>query len=122
MSDTKKEYIVRPDEKGTINISEEVIAAIAVSAAMEVDGVGEAVSSGSSRKKNAVKGVKLTVGEDCVAVDLQLMVNYGQPIPTVAQNVQEAVTAAIESMTELHVVQVNVRINGITFGAEGAAQ
>lgn len=123
MSDTKKEYVVRPDEKGTINISEDVVAAIAVSAALEVDGVGEMTQAATGRaKKNAVKGVKLRIGEDCVIIDLQLMVKYGQPIPVVAQNVQEAVANAVESMTELNVVQVNVRINGITFGEETAAQ
>ena len=41
VGDTKKEYVVCPDEMGSINISEDVVAAIAVSAALEVDGVGE---------------------------------------------------------------------------------
>ena len=123
MGDTKKEYVVCPDEKGSINISEDVVAAIAVSAAMEVDGVGKlAYSANNGRsKKNAVKGVKLTIGDGSVIVDLQIMVKYGLPIPTVAQNVQEAVANAIESMTELKVCQVNVRINGITFGEDTAS-
>ena len=121
MSDTKKEYVVRPDEQGSINISEDVVAAIAVSAAQEVEGVGEAMQSGSHAKKNAVKGVKLTIGDGSVIIDLQLMVQYGQPIPTVAQNVQEAVANAVESMTELRVCQVNVRISGVTFGEDMAS-
>lgn len=116
MGDTKKEYVVRPDEKGSINISEDVLAAIAVSAALEVDGVGELAVGGGHNAKNAVKSVKLTIGEECVVVDMQIMVKYGQPIPTVAQNVQDAVAGAIESMTELKVCQVNVRINGVVFG------
>lgn len=124
MGDTKKEYVVRPDEKGSINISEDVVAAIAVSAALEVDGVGQLAQSSSNGyrgKKNAVKGVKLTIGDDCVIVDLQILVKYGQPIPQVAQNVQEAVVNAIESMTELKVCQVNVRISGVTFGEDAAS-
>lgn len=123
VSDTKKEYVVCPDEKGSINISEDVVAAIAVSAALEVEGVGElAQSAGAHRgKKNAVRGVKLTIGGGSVIVDLQILVKYGQPIPQVAQNVQEAVANAVESMTELKVAQVNVRISGVTFGENAAS-
>ena len=123
MGDTKKEYVVRPDEKGSINISEDVVAAIAVSAALEVDGVGEVVQNSGSylSKKNAVRGVKLTIGDGSVIVDLQIMVKYGQPIPQVAQNVQEAVASAVESMTELKVCQVNVRISGVLFPETAAS-
>lgn len=122
MGDTKKEYVVCPDERGSINISEDVVAAIAVSAALEVDGVGQLAQSNAGRsKKNAVKGVKLTIGDDCVIVDLQILVKYGQPIPQVAQNVQEAVVNAIESMTELKVCQVNVRICGVVFSEDAAS-
>ena len=55
VGDTKKEYVVCPDEMGSINISEDVVAAIAVSAALEVDGVGEldAGSAGRRGKKRA---------------------------------------------------------------------
>ena len=123
MGDTKKEYVVRPDEKGSINISEDVVAAIAVSAALEVEGGGEVVQNSGSylSKKNAVKGVKLTIGDGSVIVDLQIMVKYGQPIPQVAQNVQDAVANAVESMTELKVCQVNVRISGVLFQDNAAS-
>ncbi len=122
VGDTKKEYVVCPDEKGSINISEDVVAAIAVSAALEVDGVGQlAPASGGRSKKNAVKSVKLTIGDNSVIVDLQILVKYGQQIPQVAQNVQEAVVNAVESMTELKVCQVNVRISGVTFSEDMAA-
>ena len=123
MGDTKKEYVVRPDEKGSINISEDVVAAIAVSAALEVECVGEVVQNSGSylSKKNAVKGVKLTIGDGSVIVDLQIMVKYGQPIPQVAQNVQDAVANAVESMTELKVCQVNVRISGVLFQDNAAS-
>ena len=70
---------------------------------------------------SAVKGVKLTIGDGSVIVDLQITVKYGVPIPQVAQNVQEAVTNAVESMTELKVCQVNVRISGVTFGENAAS-
>ena len=123
VGDTKKEYVVCSEEQGSINISEDVVAAIAVSAALEVDGVGQLESGSNSRsKKNAVKGVKLTIGDGSVIVDLQILVKYGQPIPQVAQNVQEAVANAVESMTELKVCQVNVRIGGVVFGENGVSE
>jgi uncharacterized alkaline shock family protein YloU len=118
VGDTKRDYVTSPDEQGSINISEDVVAAIAVSAALEVDGVAEMAKSGGQpgrSKKQAIRGVKLTVGDGNVIVDLQILVKYGQPIPQVAQNVQEAVVNAVESMTELKVAQVNVRISGVTF-------
>ncbi len=124
VGDTKKEYVVCPDEMGSINISEDVVAAIAVSTALEVDGVSELDAGSAGRrgkKSSAVKGVKLTIGDGSVIVDLQITVKYGVPIPQVAQNVQEAVTNAVESMTELKVCQVNVRISGVTFGENAAS-
>ena len=122
MGDTKKEYVVRTEEAGSIQISEDVVAAIAVSAALEVDGVGE-LAAGSSNplsKKNAVRGVKLAFDGDTVAINLQIMAQYGHPIPALAQSGQESVASAVESMTELTVSQVNVRISGVTFGGETA--
>lgn len=120
MGERSKEYIVDSQERGTINISEDVVAAIAVAAALEVDGVGEPAHDSDQRKKNAVKGVKLTVGEGSVAVDLHIMVQYGHPIPQVAEAVQDAVISAVESMTELKVHCVNVRVGGVNFVEEGA--
>lgn len=118
MGETRKDYIVDSGEMGAINLSEDVVAAIAVNAALEVEGVGALNHNG--HKKNAVRGVKLTVGEGEIMVDLQITVHYGHPIPQVARTVQDAVANAVESMTELKVSQVNVRISNVTFGEESA--
>ena len=60
-----KEYLVLPEEDGTIHISEDVIAAIAVGAVREVEGVsgmmtnlGGSVTDLVNNKKNAQKGTK----------------------------------------------------------------
>ena len=60
-----KEYMTLPEENGSINISEEVIAAIAVGAVRDVEGVsGMVTAMGGSvtdlvhNKKNAQKGAK----------------------------------------------------------------
>ena len=104
-----KEYMTLPEENGSINISEEVIAAIAVGAAREVEGVsgmmtslGNSVTDLMTNKKNAqrvAKGVKIDMSEASLNMDLYLTVQYGNPIPEVAENVQKAVISAVEAMT-----------------------
>ncbi len=70
-------------------------------------------------KKNLSKGVKVEVGEREAAVDLHIIVEYGVRIPDIALRVQENVKRAIESMTGLDVVEVNIHVQGVGFGAEG---
>ena len=119
MSDAK-DYVVRPDEKGTVNISEEVVAAIAALAVSEVEGVYGLSSSFTADikemlgKKNMSKGVKLTIEEDVVTVECYVIATYGYEIPVVAANVQESVIGAVESMTGLKVAAVHVDIVGIS--------
>lgn len=55
------------------------------------------------------------MGEKEAAVDLYMIVNYGVRIPEVAWNVQENVKKAIENMTGLSVVEVNIHIQGVSF-------
>lgn len=119
MSDAK-EYVVQPVEKGTVNISEEVVAAIAALAISEVDGVYGLSSSFTADlkemlgKKNMSKGVKLTMEEETVAIECFVVVTYGFEIPAVAANIQEAVANAVESMAGLKVSAVNVDVCGIS--------
>jgi uncharacterized alkaline shock family protein YloU len=115
-----KEYLVQPDEKGTVNISEEVVAAIAALAVSEVEGVYGLSSSFTADlaellgKKNLAKGVKLSIDEDVVTVECFVVITYGFEIPTVAAGIQDSVITAIESMTGLKVAAVNVDICGIS--------
>ena len=113
------------DEKnGTIRIANEVVGVIAGLAAMEVKGVygmsGGMVDGITEllKKKNLAKGVKVEVGEKEAAIDLSIIVEYGSKIPEVAVAVQENVKRAIESMTGLTVVEVNVHIQGVEFQQE----
>ena len=119
-----KEYLVLPEEDGTIHISEEVIAAIAVGAVREVEGVsgmmtnlGGSVTDLVNNKKNAqkgTKGVKIDMTGAALVLDLYLTVTYGQPIPEVAENAQKAVSSAIEAMTGCPVEAVNIHVGGVT--------
>ena len=106
---------------GSVRIADEVVSIIAGMAATEVDGIA-GMSGGLVGgiaeilgKKNLAKGVKVEVGETEAAVDLYIIVKFGVRIPDVALNVQEKVKNAIESMTGLSVVEVNVHVQGVGF-------
>ncbi len=114
------------DSTGTITYANEVIAIIAGVAAAEVDGVAAMCSSSGitdvfSRSKTVgkvTKGVKVELGTEEAAVDVYLIVEYGTPIQTCAAAVQENVRKSIESMTGLHVVRVDVHVQGVSFEKE----
>ena len=106
---------------GTIRIADEVVSIIAGLAATEVEGVAGmsgGIVGGIAEilgRKNFSKGVKVEVGEKEAAIDLYIIVKYGVRIPDIALNVQEAVKAAIENMTGLSTVEVNVHVQGVGF-------
>lgn len=112
------------EKNGSIRIANEVVGVIAGIAAMEVKGVfgmsGGMVDGITEllKKKNLSKGVRVEVGEKEAAVDLYIVIEYGSKIPEVAIKVQENVKRAIESMTGLNVVEVNVHIQGVEFQQE----
>jgi uncharacterized alkaline shock family protein YloU len=111
-------------EIGQVRIANEVIEIIAGLAATEVRGVAGmsgGVVGGIAEllgRKNLSKGVKVEVGQKQCAVDVSIVVEYGVRIPDVATEIQENVKKAIESMTGLEVVEVNVHILGVTFKNE----
>ena len=106
---------------GTVRIADEVVGIIAGLAATEVEGIA-GMSGGlvggiaeMLGKKNFSKGVKVEVGEKEAAVDLYIIVKYGVRIPDVALTAQENVKQAIETMTGLTVVEVNIHVQGVGF-------
>jgi len=118
----ENEKIESIDDKGAIKIADEVVGIIAGLAATEVEGVAGmsgGIVGGIAEilgRKNLSKGVKVQVGEKEAAVDLYIIVNYGVRIPEVAWNVQENVKKAIENMTGLSVIEVNIHVQGVNFG------
>ena len=115
-----REYISRPDELGNINISEEVLSVIAAAAATEVEGVGGlAANLGSDiaellgGKKNLSKGIRITVEEESIRVDLSILIKYGYTILDVAKKVQSAVFTAVENTSGLTVESVHVPVAGV---------
>lgn len=119
-----KGYMTLSDEQGSIHISEEVIAAIAVGAVWEVEGVsgmmgnlGTSVADLVTNKKGAqknAKGVKIEMAETGLVLDIYLTVAYGHAIPEVAENAQKAVASAVSAMTGCTVETVNIHVGGVT--------
>ena len=113
-------YITCQDEKGSINISEDVIAVMVSAAISETDGVsGLSNTIGSELaeflgKKGTQKGVKIQFTDNVITVDAIITVRYGHAVTTVAQKVQEQIISAIEAMTGMDAV-VNVHVSGVSF-------
>lgn len=113
-------YIEEASNKaGTISYANDVIAIIAGLAATEIAGISGmsgGITSGIAEllgRKNLTKGVKVELGTEETAIDLNVVVDYGVQIHKVAFEVQENVKRAVETMTGLRVVEVNVYVQGV---------
>lgn len=112
------------NSRGRTTIADNVVAKIAGMAAREVDGI-HAMGGGLSRTFGAVRdrvpgggksvsrGVKAEVGETQTALDLDLVVEYGVSIVDVSNTVRADVISAVEQMTGLEVVEVNIAVNDV---------
>ncbi len=112
------------DDGNNVRIADDVVGVIAGLAAMEVEGVAGMSGGLASNmaemlgKRNLSKGVRVQVGEKECAIDIYIVVEYGVRIPDVAQRVQEHVKQAVEGMTGLDVVGVNIHVQGVSFQTE----
>ena len=112
------------NDYGAVRIADDVVAVIAEIAAKEVKGI-VSMSGGIADsitemlgKKSPSKGVKVEVGDEETAIDLFVIVDYGVRIPDVAWQVQENVKKAVETMTGLKVIEVNIHIQGVNIERE----
>lgn len=114
-----KEYMTHREELGTIQISEEVVAAIASAAVLEVPDVTGLLSGNVSDfvggKKMTSRGIRVDMDGDALMINVFLMVRYGCTIGEVAKKAQHAVAQALESTTGYPVSTVNVHVGGISF-------
>lgn len=116
---TNKYNVLEDGQIGEVRIADEVVAIIAGLAATEVKGVASMAGNVTNElvsklgMKNLSKGVKVVVTSEAVSVDISLNIEYGYSIPKTSQKVQEKVKQAIENMTGLQVLEVNVRIASV---------
>ncbi|GAA1515639.1 Asp23/Gls24 family envelope stress response protein [Streptomyces synnematoformans] len=112
-----------PATRGRTTIADGVVEKIAGLAARDVVGV-HAMGSGLARAAGAVRdrvpgtarspaGVRAEVGEVQTALDLEIVVDYGVSITELARAVRENVISAVERMTGLEVVEVNIAVTDV---------
>jgi uncharacterized alkaline shock family protein YloU len=119
-------------EHGSTTIADAVVTKIAGIAAREVGGVHD-LGGGAARTIGGVtqrvgvgpdermRGVAVEVGEREAAVDLTVVVEYGESIPEIANGLRENITRRIEGMTGLTVTEVNITVNDLYFPGDDAA-
>ncbi|GGE19486.1 alkaline-shock protein [Marinithermofilum abyssi] len=113
---------------GAIRIADDVVAVIAGLAATKTDGVASmsgGITEGWAKRvsgKNVTRGVTVEVGQVETAIDLRVIVEYGVKIQEVSRLLQANVKEAVETMTGLSVVEVNVKVEGVEIKEEPAAE
>ncbi|MCI0502178.1 MAG: Asp23/Gls24 family envelope stress response protein [Fusobacteria bacterium] len=113
--------IEKINETGKIKIADNVAASIANLAAQEVEGVVKVIGSSTSSisemfgRKNLAKGVKVNMDEEGTNIELSLVIQHGVNIVKLAEEVQNNVKEAVESMTGIKVKGVDVTISDIVF-------
>jgi uncharacterized alkaline shock family protein YloU len=119
-------------ERGNTTIADAVVTKVAGIAAREVPGVHD-LGGGVSRALGSVtqrvgigdelsQGVSVEVGEREAAVDLTVIIDFGESIPQVSQAVRDNVVKRIEGITGLSVTEVNVTVNDLYFPGEESQQ
>ena len=111
--------------KGATTIADTVVTKVVGLAAREVPGVhnlggGTARAVGALSQKvgmseSNTQGVSVEVGETEAAADLTVVIEYGESIPKVAQQVRERVTQRVEGITGLKITEVNIEVNDLHF-------
>lgn len=115
-----EENVNEISQSGSIKIDPSVVTVIASLAASEIPGVASMSGglTGDIAEKFGVKttnkGVKVQVDENKTSIDIYIIAEYGAKIPEVALGIQQSVKRAVETMTGLSVVGVNVHVQGIS--------
>ncbi|SFS66135.1 Asp23/Gls24 family envelope stress response protein [Marininema halotolerans] len=110
--------------EGAIRIADDVVAVIAGLAATKTKGIAGmsgGITEGWAKRvsgKNVTKGVTVEVGQVETAIDLRVIVDYGTKIHELSRDLQVNVKEAVETMTGLSVVEVNVKVEGVYFKEE----
>jgi uncharacterized alkaline shock family protein YloU len=113
-------YITKQEERGTVNISEDVIAVMVSAAVSEVDGVAGFGNATTPElvdlfgRKSTPKGLKIRFVDEKITIDVMINVKLGGSITDIAVHVQDNVCREVESVTGMSTV-VNVHVTGVSF-------
>ena len=121
-------------DDGQISVAEGVVQKIAGKACREIAGVHSMGTSGArafgsireripgSSGPNFSQGVGVEVGETEAAIDLDIVVEYGVAIAELGRSIQRNVKQAVEKMTGLHVVEINIAVDDVYLPTDGDDQ
>ena len=112
------------NEAGEIRVSEKVIASVARTAVVEVDGVvgiaGEndkintVLDKFLNTNKKGVTGIIVDIKENNeLSVEIHVVLKYGANLIDIAKNIQEKAKDAIESMVGMPVMDIDVHVDEI---------
>ena len=104
--------VTKSDPRGKTFIADDVVSVIARIAAEQVEGIHQ-LGESSFRGMLGIgkhRGIEAEVGFKEAAVDIEVIVEYGYPIKTVADQLREAVIESVEYMTGRKVIEVNVNV------------
>ena len=114
-------------ELGTIQIAPEVLEIIAGLSTIEVEGVigmSGGLAGGIAEmlgRKQLTKGVKVQLSGTGTIIDLSIILEYGYRIPDISAKIQQNVKQAVQTMTGIEVVEVNLHIHDVRFKAQDKA-
>ena len=114
-------------EAGEVKVSETVVASIAKNALMEVEGVYGVIGDEAEAKEGVAKfldmisnkatgkdkGIKVYTKDNELYLEIFVILNYGTNLINVSKKIQEQVKEAVESIVGLHVVDVDIYIEGV---------
>lgn len=112
-------------KSGTVTVSDEVIGVIGSIAASEIPGVHALSGSFSEEmmerigKKNFQKGVRVELDGDVAVIELDVIIDQGNVLVEIGEQIQRAVKLAVESMTGIAVSAVHINIQALSFPYKG---
>ena len=128
---TRQERDASQKGPGTTRIADSVVTKVAGIAAREVSGVYQLGGSATRAIGNVTQrvglgdgrsqGVSVEVGERQAAIDLTVVVEYGESIPHITQQIRAQVVKRVEGITGLEVTEVNIEVDDLHFEGDDDA-